>query len=396
MDTITKIIAGPAAVLTTVFCIAGLLSIGLGLYWLFNKQARLRDLAELRKKLDKLAPSDPEYGPVRALYTSMVIDAERWGFFFIPAPGRTAIVGAPTTAAVIMLAMGVLAGVIIDDLFHGGRSRSAELASWPRSTIPQQRSSFGLGLRMSLNFVLVPGPLVRASSWELTAQELRKLGHHVQIPDVLDNQQPPPAWHEWTSHLLQRIASCQDPILVGHSSASALVADLARRLPCGGVIIVDGDVPPQQDSASPVRPALRDFIGSIAASDGTLPIWSRWFANDPRRTSLIGLDLLATDRIAFAEFERGLPRLSVDWFDDAIELAGWDHVPAGFIQCSPIYDHATLEARRRGWPVIRLEGTHLHPTLQPAETMLAILSMSRQLIRALPLSRQGGIGGQAG
>jgi hypothetical protein len=41
----------------------------------------LRDLAELRKKLDDLEPSDPEYGAVRALYTSMVIDAERWGFF---------------------------------------------------------------------------------------------------------------------------------------------------------------------------------------------------------------------------------------------------------------------------------------------------------------------------
>ena len=36
------------------------------------------------------------------------------------------------------------------------------------------------------------------------------------------------------------------------------------------------------------------------------------------------------------------------------------------------------------------------PTLQPAETMLAILSMSRQLIRALPPSRQGSIRGQAG
>jgi hypothetical protein len=81
MDTITKIIAGPAAVWTTVVCIAGLLSIGLGIYWLFNKQARLRDLAELRKKLDELEPSDPEYGAVRALYTSMVIDADRWGFF---------------------------------------------------------------------------------------------------------------------------------------------------------------------------------------------------------------------------------------------------------------------------------------------------------------------------
>ncbi|WP_349643785.1 hypothetical protein [Bradyrhizobium sp. LMTR 3] len=147
-------------------------------------------------------------------------------------------------------------------------------------------------------------------------------------------------------------------------------------------MIVDGEVPPSRGAAPPVRPALRDFIRSIAASDGTLPIWSRWFAGDIKRTSLVGLDLLARDPIAFAEFERGLPKLTVDWFDDTIELAGWDHVPAGFIQCSPIYDHATLEARRRGWPVIRLEGTHLHPTLQPAETMHAILSMSRQLANA--------------
>lgn len=80
MDTITKILVGPAAVWTTVVCIAGLLSVGLG-YWLFNKRARLRDLAELRSRLDELKPSDPEYGAVRALYTSMMIDAERWGFF---------------------------------------------------------------------------------------------------------------------------------------------------------------------------------------------------------------------------------------------------------------------------------------------------------------------------
>jgi len=47
---------------------------------------------------------------------------------------------------------------------------------------------------MSLNFVLVPGPLVRASSWEPTAKQLRNSGHNVQTPDVLDNQPPPPAW----------------------------------------------------------------------------------------------------------------------------------------------------------------------------------------------------------
>ena len=118
------------------------------------------------------------------------------------------------------------------------------------------------GTRMPLNFVLVPGPLVRASSWAPTARLLRDAGHHVQIPDVLDDAQPPPAWRAWTSHLLHRITPCHAPILVGHSSASALVADLAHRLPCRCIVIVDGDVPPSQGAASPVRRALRDYMGA--------------------------------------------------------------------------------------------------------------------------------------
>ena len=76
MDVLTR----PAAITTTVFGVVALFIVGLGIYWLFNKRARLRHLAELRKKLDDLRPTDPEYGAVRALYTSMVIDAERWGF----------------------------------------------------------------------------------------------------------------------------------------------------------------------------------------------------------------------------------------------------------------------------------------------------------------------------
>ena len=74
--------------------------------------------------------------------------------------------------------------------------------------------------------------------------------------------------------------------------------------------------------------------------------------------------------------------MHVGWFEDTINLANWDHVRAGFIQTSPIYDHAFAEAQRRGWPVTRLQGTHLHPTLQPAETADAIISMSRQLARS--------------
>jgi hypothetical protein len=232
---------------------------------------------------------------------------------------------------------------------------------------------------MSLNFILVPGPLVRGSSWAPTARLLREAGYDAQIPDVLDDGQAPPRWSAWTTHLLARITPCDQPVLVGHSSASALVAHLAASMDCRCLIIVDGEVPPSHGTAAPVRPALRDFVNSLAAGDGTLPLWSRWFEADARRASLVGVDLLARDPVAFAAFERGLPTLSVGWFDDTIALAGWDHVPAGFIQCSPIYDHAAAEARRRGWPVINLHGTHLHPTLAPAETMRAIASMARQL-----------------
>jgi len=229
---------------------------------------------------------------------------------------------------------------------------------------------------MAAEFVLVAGPMVRASSWEPTAVHLRQTGCSVQVPDVLANCAAPPAWSAWSRHLLDHIAPTDDLILVGHSSGSALVADLATKLPASAIIIVDGDIPPAQGRASPVRPALHDFVKSLAGADGMLPVWSRWFARDPQRATLIGLDRLAGDPLALARFEDGLPTMQVDWFDDTIELSRWDHVPAGFIQTSAIYDHATAEALRRGWPVERLAGTHLHPTLCPAEMAGAILSIA--------------------
>jgi pimeloyl-ACP methyl ester carboxylesterase len=233
---------------------------------------------------------------------------------------------------------------------------------------------------MSLHFILVAGPLVRASSWEPTAECLRAAGCHVRVPDVLAHHRPPPSWRAWTSQLLEHVTGGHEPIVVGHSSASVLAADLATRLPARGIIIVDGEVPPSQGAAFPVRPALRDFIKGLVEPDGMLPIWSRWFARDMQRMCLVGVDILARDAAAFARFESGLPRMYIGWFDDAIELANWDYIPAGFIQTSAIYDHAAIAAQQRGWPVTNLRGTHLHPTLHPAETANAILAMSRQLV----------------
>lgn len=70
-----------ATAFTSLYGLAGLTLLGVGIYWLFNKKARQAQLAELRKRLDELQPTDPEYNQVRALYTSMMIDAQRWDFF---------------------------------------------------------------------------------------------------------------------------------------------------------------------------------------------------------------------------------------------------------------------------------------------------------------------------
>jgi hypothetical protein len=235
---------------------------------------------------------------------------------------------------------------------------------------------------MPLHFVLIAGPLVRASSWEPTANSLRQAGSPVQLPDILADHASPPAWRAWSQSLLDHITPANDLMVVGHSSATMLAAELATRLNAQGVILVDGDVPPAHGAAAPVRPALYDFIRSLARADGSLPIWSRWFTGDRERAALVGIDILARDAAAFAEFESGLPDMRLGWFDDTIELSSWEHIPTGYIQTSTIYDHAAREAEQRGWPVTRLQGTHLHPTLCPAETADALLAMSRRLTSA--------------
>jgi hypothetical protein len=69
----------------------------------------------------------------------------------------------------------------------------------------------------------------------------------------------------------------EEPFLVGHSSASTLVADLATKMPVRGLIIVDGDIPPASGSAAPVRASFREFISGLADQDGLLPPWSQWW-----------------------------------------------------------------------------------------------------------------------
>jgi hypothetical protein len=184
---------------------------------------------------------------------------------------------------------------------------------------------------MPLDLILVPGPFVRASSWELTAKYLREAGYNAQVPDVLANQHQPPAWSAWTLHLLRNISPCDETVLIRHSSAGPLVADLAGKLHCRCIVIVDGHVPPPQGFVPTVRPAIRDFIESLAAGQAILPIWSRWFSGDAQREALLGLDRLASNPVALAEFENELLRFpSLGSTIRSSSLIGTKSLPVSF------------------------------------------------------------------
>jgi len=220
------------------------------------------------------------------------------------------------------------------------------------------------------DLVLVTGPMVGASSSRPTADRLRASGWRVHVPDVIAASGTLPPWRELSVHYARLVSLEAAPILVGHSLATVVIADLAARMPVCGLIMVDGEIPPASGRVAPGSDSFRKFVADHADRDGRLPPWSDW--GDHRRRSLLGIDELARDADALAAFERDQPRASVTWFDEKIDLAPWTHIASGFIQTSAFFDHAADEAARRGWPLVRIKGTHLHPTLQPDETAAAI------------------------
>lgn len=235
------------------------------------------------------------------------------------------------------------------------------------------------GLPVTPDLVLVTGPMVGASSWAPTAERLRASGWRVHVPDILSENSALPPWHALSAHYSKLLSPDRPPILVGHSLATVVIADLAHRMAVRGLIMVDGEIPPASGPVPPGSESFRTFVRGLAGDDGWLPRWSEWWRDYPRR-SLTGIDALARDASAYELFEKDQPRVSAAWFDDTIDLAMWIHRPAGYIQTSKFYDHSAEDAEARGWPLLRLQGTHLHPTLQPDETAEAIAEIAGRLL----------------
>jgi pimeloyl-ACP methyl ester carboxylesterase len=172
--------------------------------------------------------------------------------------------------------------------------------------------------------------------------------------------------------LLQTLPKMSAPIIVGHSMAGLLAARLASAIGAHSVICLDANMPNELGPTLPVDPSFRNFLNTLPTTDGILPPWREWWP----------VDIFANVSITAALRNQVLgemPRLGLDWFDDVFEMPDWSDAKRGFIRTSAWFDQEADRAEARGWPTVRLDGTHLHPTTHGVETAGAIVDCARQL-----------------
>ncbi len=220
-------------------------------------------------------------------------------------------------------------------------------------------------------FVLVHSPLVGPSTLEPTAEVLRTKGFAVHVPTPISRKEQT-SWHNWPRCLLNALPIMRDPIMVGHSAGGLLAAHLAGTLKAKAFICLDAMMPPEQGKTSPVEPDFMHFIRSLPTENGLLPVWTDWWEDDLLANTAMSTKLRAT---ILSE----LPRLHVDWFDDSFDMPNWSRSTRGYIQTSPVFNDEAKRANEHGWPVITLQGTHLHPALSPKETARAIMDMCQNM-----------------
>jgi hypothetical protein len=142
------------------------------------------------------------------------------------------------------------------------------------------------------------------------------------------------------------------------------------------VVFVDATLPHPGRSWTETVPAeMAQGLLATADPDGLLPPWHEWFPSQV----LVEVVPNEQDR---ALLLADMPRLPRRYLEEAApELERWRSLPCGYVQLSNGYDDAAERARRSGWPVTRVHGTHLSVLAEPVLTADAVEAMADALRR---------------
>ena len=187
---------------------------------------------------------------------------------------------------------------------------------------------------------------------------LRATGHEVYAPDLELSAGQTPASH--AASVAGELTAEEDVVVAGHSYGGMVVPELAARLGprVRHLIVLDGFMPDDGDSAFAIRPAelaVRRRAEAARRGDGLWPPPAPGLGDAEWMSRLVPMPLSA-----FEEPVRVTPAVA--------------SVPGTFIRCtrSDMGEQAE-RARRRGWRVIDVDASHVLPLTRP-QTCASLLA----------------------
>ncbi|MFI7447168.1 alpha/beta hydrolase [Nonomuraea sp. NPDC049714] len=226
-----------------------------------------------------------------------------------------------------------------------------------------------------MTFVLVHSPSVGPSTWAPVAAALERRGHAAVVPDLTGvTAGPAPYWPRVVAAV--RAAAPETPlVLVAHSNAGLFLPVVKEGLGERVVacVFADAHLPPARGLVRAGQEGFLPFLRELAGADGVLPRWTDWWSEEDV-APMFPADAAVRERVVAEQ-----PRLPLGFYTDPIPVpAGWDAVRCSCLWYGPPYDTVAEEARRRGWPVLRTPGMHLHQLVDPEEVAGALLRLSRK------------------
>lgn len=220
--------------------------------------------------------------------------------------------------------------------------------------------------------VLVHSPFLGPASLRPLADALAALGHPAVLPDLRPSVVAPPVHQVLLGAFADAMSEAQlsgPIILIGHSGAGPLLPAFADALEeaVTGLVFLDAGLPTPGRSWRDTAPdgLYADLRG--LSRDGQLPRWQRWFDPDP-------LAELVTDAELRAEIADEAPEVPIAFLKEPRPDLEWTG-PAGYVALSEPYADAADAAQALGWPVRRLDTTHLAPATDPDSVAIAVLEV---------------------
>jgi hypothetical protein len=216
-------------------------------------------------------------------------------------------------------------------------------------------------------FFLLHSPVVGPTTWKWVSEELRGMGHEVQILTISPSASFR-GWEEVVKEVVAQVTGEDNATFVAHSGAGPLLPTIVDRseVRAPSMVFVDAGLPAIAIDTPLMPEAILKQLSAIT-EDGMLPPWSEWFGPGVMESLIPD-----SKKRELIEFE--LPKIPLTYFHGSVPpVRNWPANRNGYVLLSDAYLEDAEEARRRGWPVIEMLGGHLDLVTKAPEVALAVI-----------------------